>query len=160
MPASFEPSDLARILPGAWRITATNFPLWLGGQRVKPVLTYELLSSDPLALTDVVHYETAEGTAKTIAGVDREHGGEFRWRGRGLLRLVASRWRVVGVDEESGVLAIRYSKTLVTPAGIDVAVREGSDVGDGRSVVAAKAAAFGLTLEDFASLTWLNPRAA
>ena len=67
MPASIEPSELARILPGAWHITATNFPMWLAGTRFKPVLTYELLSSDPLALTDVVHYETSDGEPKTIA---------------------------------------------------------------------------------------------
>jgi hypothetical protein len=158
--ASIEVSDLARILPGAWRITATNVPMWLGNTRLGPVLTYGLLSRDPLALTDVVHYETPDGAAKSIVGVDRDHGGEFHWRRRGLLGLRVSRWRVVGVDEDSGVLALRFGKSLTSPAGIDVVVREGSDVGDGRSVVAARAASFGLSLEDFASLTWLTPRAA
>ena len=55
-----------------------------------------------------------------------------------------------------GLAVIRFEKSVVTPAGVDVVVGEGVDASELRTVIAADPASFGLTLEEFASLTWLD----
>jgi hypothetical protein len=154
MLASLSDVDLARILPGSWVVAATNFPFWLSGTRLEPTLTYSVTATDPLVLDDLVRYTTETGAEKTIAGVDRASRGGFTWHGRGLLRPLRSRWQVTGSNKAETVVGVRYAKSLVTSAGIDMLVRAGSDV-DPRSIVAVNAEAYGLTLEEFASLTWL-----
>jgi hypothetical protein len=148
--------DLARLLPGSWEVAATNFPFWLAGTRLNPVVSYETITESPLVLRDVVSYETAEGIARTIVGRDRFSGSGFTWRGRGLLGLIASQWRVTGVNESHTVVAIHYERTVATPAGVDILIPVGTKVPEVRTIVATDAAAYGLTLETFASLTWLG----
>ena len=83
------------------------------------------------------------------------HDG-FVWRGKGLLKVARSRWSVVGANDERTVLSIRFEKTLFTPAGLDILVRESTTVPELRSLVARNTEQFGLSAEDFASLTWLG----
>jgi hypothetical protein len=56
MVVGLEVHALADILPGTWRVEATNFPMWLTGKRLDPTLTYALVSRDPLVLADDVSY--------------------------------------------------------------------------------------------------------
>lgn len=156
MPLATDPAALAALLPGQWRVGATNFPIWLSGNRLRPRFRYSLVSTDPLVLTDVVSYHTATGVEKTITGMDRLRADGFVWRGRGLLALVTSPWSVIGAIEDSNIVVIRFAKSLLTPAGIDVLVREGMDSHALRTEVAKFSAALGLTHEEFASLTWVE----
>jgi hypothetical protein len=55
-----------------------------------------------------------------------------------------------------GLVVIRLGRSSVSPGGVDVAVGEGVDATELRSTIAAAPASFGLTLEEFASLTWLD----
>ena len=71
---------------------------------------------------------------------------------RGLF--VKSHWEVAGVRQ--GLVVLRFEKSVVTPAGVDVIVAEGLDATELRSVIAADPASFGLSIEEFASLTWLD----
>jgi len=156
VPTKFSESDLARVLPGSWVIAATNFPLWLSGKRLNPTLSYETLVESPLVLKDTVAYTTDEGVEKTILGKDSYNGRGFTWRGRGLLGLVPIHWAVTGVDSTGTVVTIQYDRSLVSPAGIDILTPVGVEVPEVRSIIATDAAAFGLSLEGFASLTWLG----
>jgi hypothetical protein len=156
MPLSTDAAALAALLPGTWRVGATNFPMWLGGDRLRPQFRYDLTSSDPLVFDDVVSYTTSDGVEKTIVGVDRLRGDGFVWRGSRLLSLVTSRWSVIGATEDSNILVIRFSKSLLTPAGVDVLVRDGTDSHAFRTQVAWLAESLGLTTGEFASLTWLE----
>lgn len=153
-----EPSEeqLAALLPGVWSIGATNFPMWLRGDRLAPTFDYRLLRASPLRLGDTVSYFTREGAEKSIRGVDRFSRGEFTWRGRGLLGLFRSRWRVVGVDDRGRFAVIRFSKTLATPAGTDVIVPQGSGAEELRRWVGEEVESVGLAREEFASLSWLD----
>jgi hypothetical protein len=155
-----EPLDsraLADMLPGTWYIVATNFPMWLSGERRDPTFTYDLVSPEPLVLGDTVTYVDAEGATKQIVGQDTWRDGEFVWRGTKLLKLFASHWSVAGASEAGDVLAIRFSKSLATPAGVDIVARQGVQSGPIRAQVAHATEQFGLTPEDFASLSWLRP---
>ncbi|MDO7882227.1 hypothetical protein [Antiquaquibacter soli] len=149
-------TELAEILPGTWRIAATNFPMWLSGERLQPQFRYGLLSESPLTLSDEVAYVTTEGEEKQILGKDVLRRGEFVWRGKGLLSFARSRWHVSGADEQRTLLVIRFSKSIATPPGIDLVVREGSSYPHLRRVVASSTEELGLSPEDFASLGWLG----
>ena len=148
-------SSLHELLPGTWTIKATNFPMWLTGDRLEPRFSYGLVSENPFVLTDTVSYSTPAGETKTIVGTDREAGDGFVWRGKGLMRLFASHWSVSGASPDGDVLVVRFEKTLATPAGLDVIVREGVEVRELRATVARNTEHFGLEPEDLASLTWL-----
>lgn len=155
--AALSPEDLAAVLPGTWRVQATNFPMWLSGERHSPTFTYELVSPDPLVLSDDVCWFDGDGAEQHVLGVDRFTAHGFLWRGRRLLSLFTSRWTVSGVSDDNDVVVIRFEKSLATPAGIDVIVRSDADVPEARALVARSAASFGLSAEDFASLAWLTP---
>ncbi|MCU1406471.1 MAG: hypothetical protein JWQ43_2774 [Glaciihabitans sp.] len=148
--------QLAELLPGRWNIVASNFPMWLRGERSDPAFTYGLVSSSPLVLSDDVSWVTASGETKHLLGVDRWRGNGFRWRGKGLLRAVSTHWGVPGLSAAGTIAVVRFSKSLVSPAGIDIIVREGADLLEPRAAVASESKRFGITAEDFASLTWLD----
>jgi hypothetical protein len=156
MPSAPDDSDLAAILPGTWIVRSTNFPMWLTRERTSPRFTYTLLKEDPLTLRDDVSYRTVDGAEKHVLGTDKRSHDGFVWRGKGPLRVLRSRWSVIGADDDSTILAIRFEKTLFTHAGIDIIVREGVEVDELRSLVARNTEKFGLSAEDFASLTWLD----
>lgn len=181
MPLAPDAAALAELLPGTWRVGATNFPLWLSGDRHRPRFNYELKTADPLVLHDTVTYTTAQGVEKIVPGVDRlrtdrprrnqrkgdqhgvdqrgvaQNGGNiFVWRGTGLLRFVTSRWAVVGATEDSNVMVIRFVKSRLTPAGVDVVLREGTDSHAFRTQVTGLSSTLGLTHGELASLTWLE----
>ena len=160
MAATLDEDILASVLPGRWSIAATNFPMWLKGDRTEPHFSYELLAQHPLVLSDDVSYLDAEGELKHIIGTDTFAWDEFRWRGKGLLRFFASHWSVSGISPDGSVAVIRFSKSLATPAGIDIIVREGTEVPELRAMIARTTEAFGLSPEDFGSLTWLVPAAS
>lgn len=151
----FDASALAAGLPGTWTIAATNFPMWLDGSRRKPEITYEIVESADLTLSDIVSYVTSSGETKTIIGTDRLRGDEFVWRGKGWLTLLTSRWHVVGADDAFDIAVIRFTRSRFTPAGIDVLVRKTTSASGVRSTVAHSSAEFGISAEEFASLTWL-----
>ena len=160
MGAILDQRTFAEILPGTWRIAATNFPMWLKGDKVDPQFTYGLVSSDPLVLSDDVSYTELgdEPAEKHILGLDTWNGDEFVWRGRKLLRLFASHWSVGGLSDDGTVAVIHFTKSLATPAGVDVIVREGTEHPELRAMIAHATEEFGLSPEEFGSLTWLSAR--
>lgn len=149
-----DPDTLRDILPGRWTITATNFPVWLTGERRQPTFEYGVVRDDPLVLSDIVSYIDAAGKVKTIRGRDRWRGHHFTWRGAGPQALISSDWAVLRADED--LVTLRFEKSLASPAGVDIIAREGMDSSGVRAFVAADPAAFGLAIEEFASLTWLD----
>src|SRR5215207_1039724 len=94
-------ATLARILPGVWTVKATNFPMWLSGERRDPSFEYGLLRETPLTLSDRVEYVDADGKAKTIQGVDHWNGRTFTWKMRGIAGMfVRSRWEVASIRQD------------------------------------------------------------
>ena len=148
-------ATLQQVLPGRWTVKATNFPMWLSGERRDPAFEYVVLRDEPLVLADEVSYTEASGRTKSIRGVDRWNGRGFTWKMNGLRGLfVKSRWEVAGVRQ--GLVVLRFEDSVVSPAGVDVIVAEGLDASELRSVIAADPSSFGLGFEEFASLTWLD----
>jgi hypothetical protein len=141
-------------LPGAWHISATNFPMWVDGSRRDPEFEYVLRDGEPVSFDDRVTYVDEKGRSRTIAGVDRWTGDHFVWRGGGVLGLLRSRWNITWLEED--VMVIHFEKSRVTPAGTDIAIRAGTQHPELRRRIAGDPIGFGLTIEQFASLTWLD----
>jgi hypothetical protein len=154
-----EPFDdvttLSSLLPGRWIVKATNFPIWLSGERREPRFEYGVRRASPLTLSDTVSYDDESGRERQVHGTDTWNGRGFTGKKSGLAGLfVRSRWEIAGVRQ--GLLVIRFEKSSVTPAGVDVVVGEGVDATELRAVIATDPAGFGLAIEEFASLTWLD----
>ncbi len=112
-------------LLGSWRVATTTFPMWHKGDKRGPSLNY-LPASDPEQLLDVVRYRDRRDREHTIRGVDRRNPGQgahYTWRGAGWLWPFVSQWYVVHLDAAAGVMGIFFTRTLFTPAGMDIAVR-------------------------------------
>lgn len=121
----------ARRLEGEWRVVATTFPMWLEGKKTQPRFGYSNLQTRDGVTTmdDRVSY-LEDGRPGTIDGIDTQHAEvptHFTWRGRGVLALFASDWDVVFIDEHERFAIITFTKTLATPAGLDVIAREALD---------------------------------
>jgi hypothetical protein len=150
MPTFDDVHALAHLIPGRWTIKATNIPAWLTGQRRDPLLEIDVVRENPLTLASTLSFTDEDGKQKSARTRDR-------WNGTGFTRgglFSRSRWEVAGA--RPGLMVLRYDKSLSTDAGVDVMVAENVDAGSLRSVVAADPGAVGLTLEEFASLTWLD----
>jgi hypothetical protein len=123
------PSQLdATSVLGTWHVGASTFPMWLDGTRTSPTFTYsELVRRDGrVTMRDVVSYQR-HGQLETLEGLDVQHArtpSHFSWSGRGFLAAFTSEWDVVFLDAQRGLAIITFSRTLATPAGLDVIWRE------------------------------------
>ena len=94
---------------------STSSPAQDGFEKLDDLVSYQTLSSDKV---------------KTMAGIDTANGkdtGSWGWRGKGMLTLITSHWEILGYGESEGEhqFAVTYfSKTLFTPAGVDVYSRK------------------------------------
>ena len=158
MATALDQEELARLLPGTWAVAASNFPMWLDGSRRDPTFNYEVVNTDPLIFADTVEYTTTDGEPKNVVGVDTLHNESFVWRGRGWFRFFSSRWTVSGASDDGTIMVVRFSKSHVTPAGLDIVVRDGHTYPDLRARIAHATTEFGLSPEDFASLAWFAER--
>lgn len=150
-----DPSMLGRLLPGVWHLRATNLPMWLTGERLSPGFEYELASDDPLVLRVVASYRSPEGAEVKASGIARWKRDHFDSPGKGMRRMLSSRWSIAGASEDGTVVVIRFEKSTLSLDGLDVLVHADTEVAELRSMVAASTEQFGLSPEDFGSLSWL-----
>ena len=111
---------------GRWHVVASNFPMWLKGNKADPTFNYRVIgNAGSWALDDRVIY-VRHGREKIIAGISRPTdpaATHFIWRGRGLLSLLSSRWQIFWPGEDRHVAVVVFEKTLLTPAGADILCR-------------------------------------
>lgn len=120
-------NSLLQTLLGTWFVCSSNFPMWLNGDKTNPTFTYSLAGkkTTPTVLLDEVKY-LKRGKPKTLTGFDyqdKTDSSTFVWRGKGLLSLVRSTWRVALIDPAGQWAVIWFSKTLFTPEGVDIISR-------------------------------------
>ena len=124
-------------LTGTWHVTHSTLPMWKSKRNV--TIVYKPLppsTSSPAQdgtnrLDDIVYYQTlSSDKVKTIAGIDTANGNDtstWGWRGKGMLTLISSHWEILGygdLEDEHQWVVTYFSKTLFTPAGIDVYSRK------------------------------------
>jgi lipocalin len=117
--------DLPRFI-GTWYVVASTFPMWSRGDRTRPRIHYGQLPGPRQRMSDNVTF-LKRGRRRRIAGTDTRlprPGVAFRWRGRGLLSPLTSDWRVVELDADYQWAVISFSRSLFTPAGLDIIARQ------------------------------------
>ena len=125
---NFLKENLLTLLVGTWFIHSTNFPMWLKGDKLTPTFTYSAVAGKEGVLLDEVNY-LKNGKKKAIVGYDTQGANDkaiFVWRGKGLLHLLKSQWKVALWDESGQWAVIWFSKTLFTPEGVDIISRSSS----------------------------------
>ena len=113
-------------LHGSWHVTHSTLPMWKKNKNVK--ITYTPLKAPAGALDDLVEYSPINGDKyKSVRGIDTPdptRHAAYNWKGKGLLKIASSHWEVLGYgNEEGGWIVTFFSKTMFTPAGIDVYAR-------------------------------------
>jgi len=116
------------LLEGKWYVVATNFPMWLKSENADPNFNYTNFreKNSKLIFDDCVIYSKNK-TPKKIKGKDKQKRADelkFSWRGKGLLALFKSNWRVIASDKEGRWIAIYSTRTLVSPEGVDIIARK------------------------------------
>ncbi|ELU42990.1 TrfA domain-containing protein [Rhizoctonia solani AG-1 IA] len=110
-------------------------------------ITYSPLLVSPSSTTikfdDVVEYRSrsSPGSPKSrVVGVDTlvatPHDApegyvsavSYHWRGKGWLMIATSKWQVLGYDPDQGWAVTYFSKTLFTPAGLDIYARDPTSI--------------------------------
>lgn len=146
---------LRALLPGTWRVAATNFPIWLAGDRLHPTVTYGVLTESPLVLGDEVAYRAPDGEEQRLTGRNRWRNDHFVHRAQSRLKLARSRWTVSGLSDDGTIAVVKFEPSRAIPDGVDVLVRDDTREPELRRVVARATEDFGLSPEQFGSLTWL-----
>lgn len=118
---------------GAWHVTHSTLPMWKNNKNVK--IIYTALSAPAGALDDLVEYNPIDSDKqKTVRGVDTPdptRHAAYNWRGKGLLMIASSHWEILGHGEEDGGWMVTFfSKTMFTPAGVDVYSRQQGGLSD------------------------------
>jgi hypothetical protein len=119
----------ARRLEGEWFVVATNFPMWLEGDKKDPRFRYSSFREvdGRVVMDDEVSYlEDGSSERQTIEGLDTQDPSipaHFTWRGKGFLALFTSEWYVAHDDPDLRFAIIYFTETPATPAGVDVITR-------------------------------------
>ncbi|MFN8285537.1 MAG: hypothetical protein U0V74_02230 [Chitinophagales bacterium] len=113
-------------LIGQWHLLYSTFPMWQKHKVHEVTFNYAVttLNGKP-ALTDEVKYMKGN-TAKSIKGIDTAIDGlsdTYRWRGKGILRLLSSTWKIEWKNSERDCLVLSFEKTFFTLAGLDIICR-------------------------------------
>ncbi|PBQ34402.1 hypothetical protein CNR22_22360 [Sphingobacteriaceae bacterium] len=120
-------NTLLHFLIGTWFINYTNFPMWTKGDKLNPTFTYTLIKKKEGSelLFDEVKYKkkTKIRTIKGFDHPDKQDSSAFVWKGKGILSLLKSKWKVALKDEGGEWAVIYFSKTAFTPKGVDVISR-------------------------------------
>ncbi|OCF40372.1 hypothetical protein I317_05807 [Kwoniella heveanensis CBS 569] len=119
---------------GRWGVAWSTLPMW----KVDVSITYTPVADQSKINTtfdDLVEYRKVsaadDSKPSTVKGVDTltpgSNGATFDWKGSSYLFFVHSHWEVLGYgkDEINGLewAVTFFSKTLFTPAGIDIYLR-------------------------------------
>ena len=110
-------------LEGKWYIHQTNFPMWLKGDKKNPTLNYSIttIKNKKVLFDEVIYIKNAK--QKSIKGYDfalNKNNTSFKWKGKGLLSMLSSKWKIIYYNKEENWAIIKFEKTLFTPKGYDV----------------------------------------
>ncbi len=109
-------------------MVATNYPMWLNPKNKNPYFDYSNFREEngKLKFDDCVTYSKSNKEKKIKGRETQKNANElkFVWRGKGLLSLFKSKWRVIASDKEGRWIAIYFTRTLVSPEGVDIIARK------------------------------------
>jgi hypothetical protein len=139
---------------GTWALRASSLPIWLSGLSTSPTYTFSASSESPDQVAELLTYSTHAGHEVSLQSTNRISDGTFVSRGSGLTLLSRSKWSVSGVSGDGAVVAVRFENSRLSDEGVNVLVRDGDVRPNLRTEIAEDIDAFGLTIGEFASITW------
>ena len=115
-------------MAGHWHIVYTSLPLWKDKRNVtEDYAAIEPDASGIVRIDDTASYQKLNSDKiHTIHGIDTPTpgaDGAFDWRGKGWLKIASSHWEILGwgdLGDGAQWIVTYFSKTLFTPAGIDI----------------------------------------
>src|SRR5690554_1538940 len=101
-------SELAQVLPGRWRVRASNLVRWISGERTDPVIEIELRGApgdahsdaSNIALTVREKFESPVGRSRSITRTAVGTPDGFASPGAGLRRLSRTHWSVPWLSDD------------------------------------------------------------
>ncbi|KIO28164.1 hypothetical protein M407DRAFT_22644 [Tulasnella calospora MUT 4182] len=133
----------------SWAVVASTLPLWKNRKNV--TITYQPTEggSSASGFLDIVEFNNLksdpEKPPSKVVGVDKnecpaafensdsrseENAAKFKWRGKGPLAISSSKWQILGyflaedpARKDEDWVVTYFGKTLFTPAGLDIYVR-------------------------------------
>jgi hypothetical protein len=148
------PTLLASVMPGRWKVRASNLVHWLSGERLDVGVTIEPVSTDPLVVSVEENYRTTDGKRRSVFRLSRLTDDGFVGRRGAFSRLSPPRWSVKGLSADGAIMVIVHESRRAAEAGMEVLVRSDSDSEGARAAIAQDWESYGLTVEDFAKLSW------
>ncbi|PSN72157.1 hypothetical protein BS50DRAFT_597555 [Corynespora cassiicola Philippines] len=134
---------------GTWNVTHSTLPMWKKNRNVQ--ITYQPIpntdSEVPRLKDDVTYQSLSSNKIKTVRGIDKPFDVPdanvqplkdaafraslaYKWRGKGWLKFVTSKWEILGYGSEEGTgrlwVVTYFAKTVFTPAGVDIYSRGGA----------------------------------
>ncbi|MBC7518857.1 MAG: hypothetical protein H7248_08275 [Microbacteriaceae bacterium] len=161
--SSAEAAELVvELLPGQWRVMATNRQYWLQRRRLAPTVDFTLIRKTPSALLGIFGWRVGKRLRHSRVRFRMDADGTLVSAGRIGGRL---RRTMAGASDDGAivVLLVESAATLrrrrESPSeGIEVLLRVGELSEDLRASVARSATDFGLNAEEFASMAWADDR--
>ncbi|MGZ3883246.1 MAG: hypothetical protein ACXVPQ_00695 [Bacteroidia bacterium] len=116
------------LLEGKWHIAASNFSTWTQGTKTDPGNVYSdfRIKGSALQFSDLITFKK-NGEVRKIKGKLKQKKSdklEFIWRGKGLLFVFRSKWKIIASDSEGQWIALYSPGTLTSPEGVDIISRQ------------------------------------
>lgn len=142
-------------LEGGWRIGATNMAEWLPPMRGDGRVEFSVAPGKGTRVTEVSTFTTPDEKTHRESRIAVWQGDGYVTRASGFALLRRLEWLVAGYSDDGSLLVIRYPGPHGVTARVLVLLRDSAEVGDLRSRVAKTSGDLGLSMEEYASLTWL-----
>jgi hypothetical protein len=114
---------MLKTLPGTWHLIYSSFPMWRKEGMKDVTFNYTLSEyNGKRGLLDEVKY-FINGKLKSIKGIDTPDENDlttYKWRGKGLLMIASSRWKLEWADTTENCIVISFERSIFSPAGVDV----------------------------------------
>jgi hypothetical protein len=119
-------ATMTDILAGSWHLIHSTFPMWRKAGINNVTFNYSIAEKDGVkGLLDDVKYLRYDDH-RSLKGYDKPKENDqaaFNWRGKGLLMIASSEWRVDWLNQNKNCAVISFSKSLFSPAGVDIICR-------------------------------------
>lgn len=114
------------LLEGTWYLIQSNFPMWIKGDNINPVVNYSIVEQNDEQVLSVQLNYLHKGKVKTIQGYDYPHPARlntYKWRDNRFFNLFSGRWEVRLADPNGNWAVSWYSGTPFTPKAVEIMSR-------------------------------------
>lgn len=147
-------SDAESPIIGDWRLCGTTQPFLGDPRKTEVAVSFSVHRSEPLVCRGDVSWKRGDRTY-SLPGFDRVSAdGVHHWRGRGWRIVLGSLFRFDTATADGTVIVLRYSASLISPAGLHVLARSDLAPQTLRDRILDESSALGLPRTELEALRW------